>query len=253
MSPELLKLLIGLAVCVVVAIIAIAVMASSSGSSKSSSSSESSESSGSSGSSESSGSSSSTESTPAYEDLPSPSESGEVPSDDEDAAEDATPTPTPTPTATKEVPSPSDSTIAFDEEKVSAPKVTVVPKTYYLRLKDAYGKQGNENVEVYYFNPATKKKTKLQTLRMGKSISKKKTYDILLSTNSAPLITNVSLYLTKGSKDAILPYIYIVEKEGSTDTNTSENFVSILYNDKKKYVNSGLYWSKETYYFKPKK
>jgi hypothetical protein len=119
-----------------------------------------------------------------------------------------------------------------------------------LRLQDAYGAKGNEDVEVWYTNPKTKKRTKLQTLHMGKTIKAKKTFDVFLS-DDVPMITDVEFYLKSGSEDAFLPYIYIVEMEGTTVTNMSENFASILYNNKKKYV-TALWWSKETYYFKPK-
>ncbi len=220
MSPEVLKLVIvlALAVCIVVAIIVAVVMSSSSGSSSSSESSTSS-------------------TTPSYEDLPSPSESGSVPADS--SAE----VPATDDTSATTVPSPSDSTIAFKEPGTTTetPAAPVVPKKYYLRLQDAYGAKGDEDVEVWYSNPATKKRTKLQTLRMGKTISKKNTFDVFLS-DDVPVITDVSFYLKAGSTDAYLPFIYIVEKEGTTVTNTSENFAPILYNNSKKYVKA-LYWS----------
>ena len=249
MSPEVLKLLIGLGVCIVVAIIAIAMMASKKNGSSSSSSSASASSASSASSAQSS------TSIPSYEDLPSPSEEGEAPADSTEAA--------PLRSMTEEVPTPSDSTISFKEPVAqtpvtSTPEIPAVPKTYFLRLQDAYGKAGDEEVEVWYYNPSTKKKTKLASLKMGKSISKKKTHDILLSKDSVPLITDVSFYLRSGSTDAYLPYIYLVEKEGSTDMAVSENFAPLVYNNDKKYVYdskmkaAGLYWVKQTYYFKLK-
>jgi hypothetical protein len=236
LSPEALKLIIGLAVCAVVALIAFLVMffRSSSGSSSNSSSTVEENS-----------------SMPAYEDLPSPSESGEAPAENSAESESSESE------EEEEVPDPSDSTIAFKDGENSGTPVTVVPKTYYLRLKDTYSTNGKDKVDVYYYDPVTKKKTKLQTItvsgrKMGAIvIGGLKTFDILLSKDVEPSITNVSLYLQKGGSNTMIPFVHIVEKEGSTDKKVSENFAPILYNSKKKYV-KGLFWSKETYTFKPK-
>lgn len=238
MTPNLLKVFIGLAICVVVTIFVIVVMASRSK-----------------GSSSKGGSSTTTEesSVPAYKDLPSPSESGEAPAENSAESDSSS-------SDESGVPDPSDSTIAFEEESPSSSSgttttpsspLTVVPKTYYLRLKNAYCMTPMSVIEIYYDDPVAKKKTMVKSLRIGK-ITGTRTYDILLTQDMKPSITDVSFFTRSGSSVA-LPVVHIVEKEGSTDKNVSENFASILYNNNKKKYTKGLLTStKHTFVFKPK-